>query len=80
LARQVGEESRFFVQLDGFDQRRHLPEEHGGLPRQSCRICFGSMPAKSTAPTACLVIDAVTTDQQIETDLLPETTHPLQAT
>jgi hypothetical protein len=40
-------------------------------------IRFGSMPAKSTAPTACLVIEgnAVSTDQQIETDLLPET-HP----
>jgi hypothetical protein len=30
-------ESRFFVQLDGFDQRCHLPREHGGLPRQSRR-------------------------------------------
>jgi hypothetical protein len=34
LARQVGE-SRFFVQLDGFDQRRHLPGERGGHPRES---------------------------------------------
>jgi hypothetical protein len=43
-------------------------------------IRFGSTPAKSTAPVACLVIEgnAVTTDQQIETDLLPET-HPLLA-
>jgi hypothetical protein len=34
-------------------------------------ICFGSMPAKSTAPAACLIIEgnAVITDQQIETDL-----------
>jgi hypothetical protein len=34
-------------------------------------ICFGSIPATSTAPTACLVIEgnAVTTNQQIETDL-----------
>jgi hypothetical protein len=40
-------------------------------------ICFGSMPATSTAPAACLVIEgnAVTTDQQIESDLLKET-HP----
>jgi hypothetical protein len=40
-------------------------------------ICFGSMPAKSTALAACLVIEgnAVTTDQQIKTDMLPET-HP----
>jgi hypothetical protein len=38
-------------------------------------ICFGSMSAKSTTPAACLVIEgnAVTTDQQIGTDLLPKT-------
>jgi hypothetical protein len=35
-------------------------------------ICFGSMPAKSTTPVACLVIkgNAVTTDQWIGTNLL----------
>jgi hypothetical protein len=40
-------------------------------------IRFGSMPAKSTAPAACLVIkgNAVTTEQQIEIDLLPQS-HP----
>jgi hypothetical protein len=40
-------------------------------------ICFGSMPATSTTPTACLVIEgnAVTTNQQIETDLSKKT-HP----
>jgi hypothetical protein len=40
-------------------------------------ICFGSMPVTSTAPAACLVIEgnAVTTDQQIETELSSET-HP----
>jgi hypothetical protein len=40
-------------------------------------ICFGSMSAKSTAPAACIVIEgnAVTTNQQIETDLSSET-HP----
>jgi hypothetical protein len=40
-------------------------------------ICFGSMPTKSTTLAACLVIEgnAVTTDQQIWTDLLTET-HP----
>jgi hypothetical protein len=44
-------------------------------------VCFGSMPVKSTAPAACLVIEgnAVTTDQQIETDLLPETHPPTQS-
>jgi hypothetical protein len=41
-------------------------------------ICFGSMPAKSTTPAACLVINcsAVTTDQQIGIDLLTETHLP----
>jgi hypothetical protein len=40
-------------------------------------ICFGSMPAKSTTPAACLVIEgnAVTTDQHIGIDPLMET-HP----
>jgi hypothetical protein len=40
-------------------------------------ICFGSMPATSTAPAACLVIEgnAVTTNQQIGADLSSET-HP----
>jgi hypothetical protein len=40
-------------------------------------ICFGSMPTTSTAPAACLVIEgtAVTTNQQIETDLSKKT-HP----
>jgi hypothetical protein len=40
-------------------------------------IRFGSMPAASTAPAACLVIEgnAVTTHQQIETDLSKKT-HP----
>jgi hypothetical protein len=40
-------------------------------------ICFGSMLATSIAPAACLVIEgnAVTTNQQIETDLSTET-HP----
>jgi hypothetical protein len=65
------------VQLDGFDQRRHLHGEHGGFLVNPVDICFGSMPAKSTAPAVCLVIEgnAVTTDQQIETDLSSET-HP----
>jgi hypothetical protein len=40
-------------------------------------VCLGSMPAKSTTPATCLVIEgnAVTTNQQIGIDLLPET-HP----
>jgi hypothetical protein len=40
-------------------------------------ICFGSMPATSTAPAACLVIEgnAVTTNQQIQIDLSKKT-HP----
>jgi hypothetical protein len=40
-------------------------------------ICFGSMPATSTSPAACLIIEgnAITTNQQIETDLLKKS-HP----
>jgi hypothetical protein len=40
-------------------------------------VCFGSMPATSIALAACLIIEgnAVTTNQQIETDLSSET-HP----
>jgi hypothetical protein len=40
-------------------------------------ICFGSIPATSTTPAACLTIEgnADTTNQQIETDLSSET-HP----
>jgi hypothetical protein len=41
-------------------------------------ICFGSMLAKSTAPAACIVIEsnAVTSNQQVGTDLLTETHQP----
>jgi hypothetical protein len=40
-------------------------------------ICFGSMPATSTTPAACFIIEsnAVNADQQIGVDLLTET-HP----
>jgi hypothetical protein len=65
-------ESRFFVQLDGFDQRRNLPGEHGGLHHQFHRH------RQSTAPAACLVIEsnAVTSNQQNGTDLLTKTLPP----
>jgi hypothetical protein len=48
-----------------------------GILANPVDISFGSMPMKSTTPAACLVIEgnAVTTDQQIGTDLLTET-HP----
>jgi hypothetical protein len=51
------------VQLDGFDQRRHLPGEQADFLANPVDICFGSMSATSTAPAACLVIqgNAVTT-------------------
>jgi hypothetical protein len=41
-------------------------------------IYFGLMPATSTAPAACLVIEgnAVTTNQQIETNLSKKTHSP----
>jgi hypothetical protein len=44
-------------------------------------ICFGSMPATSIAPTACLIIEgnAVISDRQIKTNLSKKT-HPPIAT
>jgi hypothetical protein len=54
-----------------------FPECMADILTNPVDICFGSMPAKSTAPAACLVIEgnAVTSNQQIGTDLLTET-HP----
>jgi hypothetical protein len=65
------------VQLDGSDQRRHLLEGMADILANPVNICFGSMPAKSTTLVACLVLEsnAVTSNQQVGTDLLTET-HP----
>jgi hypothetical protein len=54
-----------------------FPESMVDILANPINICFGSMPATSTTPAACLVIEgnAVITDQQIETDLSSET-HP----
>jgi hypothetical protein len=54
-----------------------FPESMADILANPVDICFGSMPATSTAPAACLIIEgkAVTTNQQIETDLSSET-HP----
>jgi hypothetical protein len=54
-----------------------FPESMAGILANPVDICFGSMPATSTALAACLVIEGntVTTNQQIETDL-PSETHP----
>jgi hypothetical protein len=54
-----------------------FPKSMADILANPVDICFGSMPAKSTTPAACLAIEgnAVTTDQQIGTDLLTET-HP----
>jgi hypothetical protein len=54
-----------------------FPESMADILTNPVDIRFGSMPAKSTTPAACLVFEgnAVTTNQQIETDLLTET-HP----
>jgi hypothetical protein len=54
-----------------------FPESMAGFLANLVDICFGSMPTTSTAPAACLVIEgnAVTTNQQIETDLSKKT-HP----
>jgi hypothetical protein len=54
-----------------------FPESMVDILANPINICFGSMSATSTAPAACLIIEgnAVTTNQQIKTDLLAET-HP----
>jgi hypothetical protein len=66
------------VQLNGFDQRRHLPESMADILANPVDICFGSMPMKPTAPAACLMIEgnAVTSEQQIGMDLLTKTNPP----
>jgi hypothetical protein len=54
-----------------------FPESMADFHANPVDICFGSMPATSTAPATCLIIEgnAVTTHQQIETDLSKKT-HP----
>jgi hypothetical protein len=54
-----------------------FPESMADILANPVDICFGSMPATSTAPAACFVIEgnAVTTNQQIEIDLSSKT-HP----
>jgi hypothetical protein len=56
-----------------------FPESMADILANPVDICFGSMPATSTTPSACLVIEgnAVTTNQQIETDLSSETHPPI---
>jgi hypothetical protein len=54
-----------------------FPESLADILANPVNICFVSMSATSTAPAACLVIEGnvVTTNQQIGTDLSPDT-HP----
>jgi hypothetical protein len=54
-----------------------FPESMADFLSNPVDICFGSMPTTSTTPAACLVIEgnAVTTNQQIKTDLSKKT-HP----
>jgi hypothetical protein len=54
-----------------------FPESMADFIANPVDICFGSMPAKSTAPAACLVIESnmVTSNQLIRTNLLTKT-HP----
>jgi hypothetical protein len=54
-----------------------FPESMADILANPVGICFGSMPAKSTTPAACLINEgnAVSTNQQIGTYLLTET-HP----
>jgi hypothetical protein len=55
-----------------------FPESMANFLANPVNICFGSMPVRSTTPAACLVIEgnAVTTNQQIETDLSKKTYPP----
>jgi hypothetical protein len=54
-----------------------FPESMVNFLAKHVDICFGSMPKTSTAPAACLIIkgNAVTTHQQIETNLSKKN-HP----
>jgi hypothetical protein len=54
-----------------------FPEGMADFLANPVDICFDSMPATSTTPATCLVIEgnAVTTNQQIEIDLSKKT-HP----
>jgi hypothetical protein len=52
-----------------------FPESMEDFLTNPIDICFGSMPVTHTALAACLIIEgnAVTTNQQIETDLTEKT-------
>jgi hypothetical protein len=52
-----------------------FPESMEDFLTNPIDICFGSMPVTPTALAACLIIEgnAVTTNQQIETDLTEKT-------
>jgi hypothetical protein len=54
-----------------------FPESMADFVANPIDVCFASMLATSTTPAACLIIEgnAVTTNQQIETDLLKKS-HP----
>jgi hypothetical protein len=54
-----------------------FPESMADIPANPVDICFGPMPATSTTPAACLVIEGnvVTAHQQTGIDLMTET-HP----
>jgi hypothetical protein len=54
-----------------------FPESMADILANPVDICFGSMPATSTALAACFIIkgNTVTTNKHIETDLSTET-HP----
>jgi hypothetical protein len=58
-----------------------FPESMADILANPVDICFGSMPVKSTTLAACQIIEgnAVTVDQQIGTDLLPETHPPISS-
>jgi hypothetical protein len=77
LARQVGGGQGSSCNSMASTNGVIFPESMADILANPVDICFGSMPATSTTPAACLVIEgnAVTTHQQIGTYLLKET-HP----
>jgi hypothetical protein len=82
LARQVGVSQGSSCNSTASTNDVIFPESMADFLTNPVDICFGSMPATSTAPAAYLVIEgnAVTTNQQIESDLSKNTPHPLLAT
>jgi hypothetical protein len=77
LVRQVGENQGSSCNSTASTNDVIFPKSMKDILANPVDICFGSMPATSTTPAACLIIkgNTVTADQQIGADQLTET-HP----